>query len=110
MYTNPSFEKMLPNATHTSLSCGCQTDWYDHGNVDACLLADLGEPPYTDKQVLWAKAWFAEIGWYDKYADYMSNAWTGQIVAGPFATEQEAYYAAEDYISEHYPEGWQPGE
>lgn len=104
MYTNPSFEKMLPSTTRTSISCGCKADWYLHDNVDACLYAELGEPPYTDNQVMWAKAWFAEIGWYDQYADYMSNSWTSQIVSGPYPTEEEAYAAAEDYIAEYYPE------
>lgn len=104
MYTNPSFEKFSPCARKTSLACGCKTDWYIHDNVDACLDADLGDKPRTKNNIMWAKAYFAEIGWHDKYADYISNSWVGQLVSGPYPTEQEALTAAETYIAEHYPE------
>lgn len=96
MYTNPTFEKFSPKATRTSVSCGCKAEWYIPENVEACYVAAYDTPEPTEYQKMWCKAWFAEIGWYDKYADYMSNSWVSQLVSGPYATEEEALAAAKE--------------
>lgn len=102
MYTNPSFTKFYPKATRTTLKCGSATDWYIHENVDACLETDYGvsASEVTDKQRLWAKGWFAEIGWNDAYADFRSNSWEGSIVSGPYPTQEEALTMAREICDE----------
>lgn len=95
MYTNPSFKKFSPKATKTQLRVGCATEWYDHDAADAIAKDALGvDGPYTPKQLMYVNGWFAEYGWNDAFADYSSNSWTGSIVAGPFATQEEAYEVA----------------
>lgn len=86
-------------ATKTSLSVGRATNWYLHANVDACMTEQYGPGPWTDRQKMWCKAWFAEVGFHDPYADFRSNDWVGSIVAGPFPTKEEAMTAAAEHIA-----------
>lgn len=105
MYTNPSFTHFVPKATRAQITVGCATDWYDHEKADAIIYDALGKPgPYAPRETMYIHGWFAEYGWYDKYADYSSNSWVGEIVAGPFDTQEEAYAAAEAWIEENHPD------
>ena len=87
---------MLSKAIYTSLQTGCKADWYIHDNVDKCIEEwKIKNPRKND---ILAKGWFAEIGDYNKMADFNWNAWEGGIVSGPYLTREEAIKAAEEEI------------
>ena len=80
--------KYYASAIKEDATLGCKADWYIQENASL-----LTEKNYLGRLV----GYFAEVKWHDKMADFSSNGWEHDIVAGPFPTKEEALEAARAY-------------
>ena len=88
--------KLIGRATYTTMETGQYDAWYLHENIGVCIDTWNQHGPLYGENTVYA--WFAEIGWYIPNMCDMYDAWDGKIVSGPYATEEDAFKAANDIL------------